>query len=244
MANLQQAMDGRQALAWLLEPETGTSISTDLAVGDIVFVTGKAASGSNFGDVEVGKPFIADKAVTTLPSGDTYVKMKPYFMGFATDKSINLSKNTTQITTDYDEADNYVSDGIVAVSGSIQGSFMIEGAKYSTTMLKQRFIDIIQIADGAPTVHKAKTTEKDILMIIWNARDAKVGDELEILVQPAFFNSLALGGAYGSPNSFNLDFTGNATDENNFGGATIHVKNVAGLLPAFTRSGADEQAKA
>lgn len=239
---MQQAVDGRQALAWILEP-VGDAVSTALKVGDIVFVKTKAESGSKFGNTPVNKPFIATEAISTLTDGDTYVKCLPYFMGFATDKSLNKSKNTTEVTMDYDEAQNFVSDGITQISGSVSGSFVIEGAKYASTMLKQRFGAILDATGTGVTVHEAKTTEKDIIMFCWNARDAKANDVVEIEIVPAFFTSLAIGGSYGSPQTFNVDFNGNATDENNFEGATLMVKNVAGLLPAFTRSGAEKQSK-
>lgn len=238
---LQQAVDGRQALAWLLEPKSGDVAS--IAVGEIVFITGKKAEGSAFGEVGIGKPFInATSGAISVTGEDKCVKVNPYFMGFATDKSLNKSKNTTQVTTDYDEKDNYVSDGITNISGSVSGSFMIEGAKYATTMIKRRFGDVIDMTGTGATVLKAQTTEKDLIMFVWNARDAKVDDVLEIEIVPALITSMAIGGSYGSSQSFNIDFTGNSTDENNFEGATIHVKNVAGLLPAFTRAGADAQA--
>lgn len=237
----QQAIDGRQALAWLLEP-TGTEVNTALAVGDIVFITAKASSSSIFGDVPTFKPFIATKALTPA-TGDKYVKCNPYFMGFATDKSLNKSKNTSEVTMDYDESQAYVTDGITQISGSVSGSFVIEGAKYATTIIKRRFGDVMEISgEGVATLHAAQTTEKDILMFVWNARDAKVGDDMEIEIVPALITSMAIGGSYGSPQTFNLDFTGNSTDENGYSGATIQVKNVAGLLPAFTRAGADAQA--
>lgn len=239
MASYQQAVDGRQALAWILEPKAGEV--TSLTKGDIVMITKKKSASSAFGNVAEFKPFIA-KDTMTLTGDDKCIKLLPHFMGFAKDKTLNKSKNTVQTTTDYDEKDQYVSDGIVNVSGSISGSFMIEGAKYATTMLKRRFGDVIDMTGETVTVLDAETAKKDLIMLVWNGRDAKVGDVLEIEIVPALLTSLAIGGSYGSSQTFNIDFSGNATDENGYQGATLHVPNSEGLLPKFTRAGADQQA--
>lgn len=221
MAN-SQARDGRQSLAFIAGDKVTAST---IAIGDFIVITAKGAS-SDFKDYPLNKPFFAMK-VFTVGTGDTVYKMPLYFLGQATGKSVSHSKNTTDVTIDYDAATNNVTDGIVSTSGSISGSFITEdiAGDSGINLLKSRFRTLMQIGDdGAVTVQEASTDEKDILVIGWNLRNAKAGDLLEIDVIPALITGLSIGGEYGSSQSFDIDFTGNATDENNFEGSTLQIE--------------------
>ena len=233
MAN-SQARDGRQSLAFIAGDKV--AVSGSVAVGDFIVVTAKSASSSAFKDYPLNKPFFAMKAFS-VGEGDTVYKMPLYFLGQATGKSVSHSKNTTDVTIDYDAATNNVTDGIVSTSGSISGSFITEDVAGDSgiNLLKSRFRPLMQIDDtGAVTVQEANTDEKDILVIGWNLRNAKAGDLLEVDVIPALITGLSIGGEYGSSQSFDIDFTGNATDENNFEGSTLQIEATDDFLKTIS----------
>ena len=233
MAN-SQARDGRLSLAFIGgDPEAVKSV----AIGDFIVVTAKASTSSVFTDYELNKPFFANKAYTPA-TGDTVYKIPLYFLGQATGKSLSHSKNTTDVTMDYDSSNNSVTDGIVSTSGSISGMFVTEkivsGSETGVNLLKSRFKNLVQIdKTGAVTTKAASTTEKDILVLCWNLRNAKVGDLLDIDIVPALITGLSIGGEYGSSQSFDIDFTGNASDENNFEGSELQIEATADLLATF-----------
>lgn len=232
MAN-SQARDGRLSLAFI----GGDPVSaTTVAIGDFIVVTAKGTS-SVFTDYELNRPFFAMKAFTPA-TGDTVYKIPLYFLGQATGKSLSHSKNTTDVTMDYDESTNNVTDGIVSTSGSISGMFITEklvsGSDTGVNILKSRFKTLVQIdKDGKVIAKDAATTEKDILVICWNLRNAKVGDLIDIDIVPALITGLSIGGEYGSSQSFDIDYTGNASDENNFTGSELQLEATSALLATF-----------
>ncbi len=232
MAN-SQARDGRLSLAFIGgDPVKATSV----AIGDFIVVTAKGTS-SVFTDYDLNRPFFAMKAFTPA-TGDEVYKIPLYFLGQATGKSLSHSKNTTDVTMDYDEATNNVTDGIVSSSGSISGMFITEkivtDADTGVNILKSRFKTLVQVdSTGKVTTKAAATTEKDILVICWNLRNAKAGDLLDIDIVPALITGLNIGGEYGSSQSFDIDFTGNASDENNFMGSELQLEATAALLSTF-----------
>lgn len=229
-----QVRDGRQSLAFLLE--IGEAVTTSISAGSIVYITAKG-TGSAFGDIPEMAPFVAVKE-TTLMDGDACVSVTPLFLGQATGKSVSASKNTNDVTIDYDGATNMISDGIVTTSGSISGSNITEavGTNSAINLLKSRFGSLTEIdADGTITHKAAETTEKDILLIIWNGRNAKTGDILEMEFIPALFSSLSKGGEYGSPQSFDVDFSGNYSDEMGYTGGLYQIPNIEGFMPSIVR---------
>lgn len=233
MAN-SQARDGRQSLAFIAGDKV--VVSGSVAVGDFIVVTAKSTSSSAFKDYPLNKPFFAMKAFA-VGEGDTVYRMPLYFLGQATGKSVSHSKNTTDVTIDYDAATNNVTDGIVSTSGSISGSFITEDVAGDSgiNLLKSRFRTLMQIGkEGTVTVQEANTDEKDILVIGWNLRNAKAGDLLEVDVIPALITGLSIGGEYGSSQSFDIDFTGNATDENNFEGSTLQIEATDDFLKTIS----------
>ena len=236
-SNYAQARDGRMSLAFILDPAAAPTEGTgSLTVGEMGFILGKAPSGA-FKDLKLNSFFIANKS-TTLTTGDKFLKCTPLFLGQATSKSVSMSKNVTDVTIDYDGATNNVTDGTVSSSGSISGSYITESLKTLTgvNLLKSRFSDIVEIgAEGTVEVLEADTTNKDLLLIIWNGRNAKVGDMLEMEVIPALFSNLSKDASYNSSQTFNVDYTGNYSDENGFIGGIYQVANVEGLMPSIIR---------
>lgn len=231
-----QVRDGRQSLAFLCE--IGEESTTSLAAGDIVYITAKASTQSVFGDIPVMSPFIAVKS-TTLASGDKCKKVTPLFLGQATGKSVSASKNTTDVTIDYDGATNSITDGTVSTSGSISGSNLTEDltdTKSAINILKSRFGSLTQVdKTGTITYKAAETTEKDILLIIWNGRQAKIDEMLEMEFIPVLFSNLSKGGEYGSPQSFDVDYTGNFSDEAGYTGGLYQIPNIEGFMPSIVR---------
>lgn len=231
-----QVRDGRQSLAFLCE--IGEETTATLAAGDIVYITAKASTQSVFGDIPVMSPFIAVKS-TTLASGDKCKKVTPLFLGQATGKSVSASKNTTDVTIDYDGATNSITDGTVSTSGSISGSNLTEDltdTKSAINILKSRFGSLTQVdKTGTITYKAAETTEKDILLIIWNGRQAKIDEMLEMEFIPVLFSNLSKGGEYGSPQSFDVDYTGNFSDEAGYTGGLYQIPNIEGFMPSIVR---------
>ena len=231
-----QVRDGRQSLAFLCE--IGEESTTTLAAGEIVYIIEKAASGSAFGDIPAMAPFIAVKE-TTLKTGDKCKKVTPLFLGQATGKSVSASKNTTDVTIDYDGATNSITDGTVSTSGSISGSNLTEDLTDTSSainILKSRFGSLTQVDKDGKITHKAaETTEKDILLIIWNGRQAKIDEMLEMEFIPVLFSNLSKGGEYGSPQSFDVDYTGNFSDEAGYTGGLYQIPNIEGFMPKIVR---------
>lgn len=238
MAGTSQARDGRMSLSFLLElkdsPVTGASAS--LSTGEMGFIISKASSASAFGDIPVNNFFIATKTIS-LKEGDSFQKVEPYFLGQATSKSLSQSKNITDVTIDYDGQTNNVTDGVVSSSGSISGSAITETIKMKSgvNILQSRFTSITSIDGDTIEYKKAQTTEKDIVLLGWNFRDCKIGEWLDFDIVPAIFSNLSKDASSGSSQTFNVDYTGNFSDENNFIGGHFLVKNVEGLLPSILR---------
>lgn len=245
-----QAMDGRQSFAWILDvaaEDTSASTSTNLEAGNIVIVTGMADSDSGFGTNKslINKPVLVSKPLT-LKSGDSYRLCKPIFLGMAKDKSLNKSKNTQDVTVDADGATNNVCDGLVSISGSISCSFSVDGDGYASNYIKKRFGNIINIdKSGKPTLTEAITTEKDLVLFAWNARNASATDLIEFDVVPCLFTGINHSASYGSSQSFDIDFTGNATDENGYEAATVQMDGGLSFIQllATNRAGMDKAAQ-
>lgn len=232
-----QARDGRRSLSFILEPEANPMTTGSLNVGDMGFILAKGDS-SGFDESLATNTFYIATSALTLGTGDKFIKCIPYFLGHATDKSASYSKNIVDVTCDYDAQTNNQCDGQVSISGSISGIAVVEtlGQKSGINILQSRFTPSTQIdKDGKVTFKEAMATEKDILLIIWNAREAAIGEYLDCDVIPALFSNLSKDAAYGSSQTFNVDYTGNYTDENGYIGGNFKIENVSGLMPSIAR---------
>lgn len=243
-----QAIDGRKALVWYLEPGTEATggASTTLAQGTIVVVTAQGET-SAFPSQMVNKPYIVNKegGLAVTSANDKYKVCKPYFIGMATSKSLNKSKNTSDITVDADAMTNNICDGIVSTSGSLSMMYSVDGKGYASTFIKQRF-GAVDVYSATGTIEKlaAATDEKDILLFAWNARDAKDDDIVEFEVLPVLITSLSHSSSYGSSQSMDVDFTGNAADENGYEARTMMIPGGKAVVTklATTRAGMDTDA--
>lgn len=236
MSKQQQARDGREAISFILEPASSSvkDSSATLAAGDIAFVIAAAVAGS-YKDVPLRRPIMATAAMTGT-TGDEIVKTTAYFCGFATSKSKGSSKSTQDVTMDYDEKNNSIVSDNVAVSGSINGFAITESladTHSAINIIKSRFDDIIENDGGTITVKEASPTEKDIMALFWNWRDIKVGDLAEIDIVPVLFSNLNTDASYQNGQAFNVDFTGNSGDENDYRGAKLQIKVTAAMKSAI-----------
>lgn len=232
MSKQQQARDGRESIAFLLEPAAAGV--TSLAAGEFGFVKAAKPDGA-FASVPLGRPVLAVGAMAAA-AGDSIAKCTAYFLGFATGKSMSASKTTQDVTMDYDAKQNNIVSDNVAVSGSISGFAITESiadTHSAINIVKSRFNDIIENTNGTITKKDASPMEKDIIAILWNWRDCKIGDIVEIDVVAVLFNNLSTDASYQSGQSFNVDFTGNSGDENDYLSAKLQVSVTADLKTAL-----------
>lgn len=211
MAYLNNVRDGRQSKVYLLS--FGTTELTSVTKGHVYAVAVKGAS-TTLGDLEVGDIFVA-VGTFAIGTNDKVVEVTPKFLGGATDKDISFEKSTTDITCDKDDANNIVSNGIVSSSGTINCMDLLETGDTAANIIKQRFNKMVtyDATTGAPTVSEKDRTEKDMLMFVWDARELNTGEYIGIDIVPAFLTSQAHGSAYGSGQTFTINFSGADTDE-------------------------------
>ena len=211
MAYLNNVRDGRQSKVYLLT--FGTTELTSVTKGKLYVVTVKGAS-TTLGDLKVGDIFCAI-GTFALGTNDKVIEVTPKFLGGATDKDISFEKSTQTITCDKDEAENVTSSGIVAISGSITAYDLLQTGDTAANLIKQRFNKMVtyDASTGASTVSELDRSEKDVLMFVWDARELNTGEYIGIDFVPAFLSSQAHGSAYGSGQTFTVNFTGADTDE-------------------------------
>lgn len=213
MAHLNNVRDGRASKVYLLTH--GTEKAAEVKLGGIYVVSKIAAEGSKLGNLAVGDYYVAiGKAAIELAEDDELIEVTPHFIGGATDKDLSFEKSTTSITCDKDEAENVTSNGVVAISGSITAYDLIQTGDTAANMIKQRFNKMVSYSiDGAPTAKEMDRTMKDVLMFVWDARDLDEGEFVAIDFVPAFLSSQGHNSAYGSGQTFPINFTGADTDE-------------------------------
>ena len=214
MAYLNNVRDGRQSKVYLLSFGT-TAVTSGFVKGKLYCYAAKASTTPAFANLEAGDLFIFNKAADpTLGTGDVIYEVTPKFLGGATDKDISFEKGTTDITCDKDSSNNVTSNGIVNSSGSITAYDLIQDGSTAANHIKQRFNNMITYdSSGVPTTNSLDRTEKDVLMFVWDARELNTGEYVALDIVPAFLTSQAHGSAYGSGQSFTINFAGADTDE-------------------------------
>lgn len=206
-----EVRDGRQSLVYLVTPKTG-SVSTTLTAGKFYWITGMAATGSKFEGLKVGHAFYASSEVT-LTSGDTAVEMTFDMLGFATSKSLSMSKNATDVTADKDESSNFAPDGMVAVSGTVNGYDWVEEGFTAISKIKTMFNDYIDFTGSSVTVHEGDYKSKCCLAFFWDLRGAKDGDIMDVDFLPSIITGLDHDSSYQSGQTMDLTIQGCATDD-------------------------------
>ena len=214
MAYLNNVRDGRQSKCYLLSVGT-TAITSSFVKGKIYVYAKKDGTAPAFTGLNQGDFFVFNKAADpTLGTNDVIYEVTPKFLGGATDKDISFEKSTTDITCDKDASTNVTSNGIVTSSGSITAYSLIQSGDTAANLIKKRFNDMVTYdSSGVPTSAGLDRTEKDILLFIWDARELNTGEYVEIDFVPAFLSSQAHGSAYGSGQSFTINFSGADTNE-------------------------------
>lgn len=211
MASLNNVRDGRQSKVFLAT--FGSSDASSVEKGKMYAVSGKAATSSVFGDLEVGDMFVATAALT-LSGDDKAVLITPKFLGGATDKDLSSEKSTTEITCDKDAAENSICEGTVSSSGSITAYDLLEEGETAANTIRQRFNKMVTYgSNGTPEVGTKDRSAKDVFIFLWDSRDLDTDSYVALDFVPALITSLAHGSSYGSGQTFSVNFTGTDTDE-------------------------------
>jgi len=195
-------------------------------------------TGTLYANIKLGKATMA-QADITLASGDKVVDLgdpfelnstgeMKYLVGFARSKSINYSKSTVDMTVDKDEFTDQRSDGLVAISGDINGYKLNCNESTSATFkLENMFIDIV-VQNGTTTEGSTyeKSTPIVVLALIWQ-KTINAGGLVEIDVVPAQITSMGDSADYGSATTRNMSWTGCAKSEKGVIPTKCHVTTKA-----------------
>lgn len=214
MAYLNNVRDGRKSKVYLLSPSS-TAVASGFVKGKLYVYAKKDSSAPAFAGINQGDFFFFNKAADpTLGTNDVIYEVTPKFLGGATDKDISFEKSTTDITADKDASTNITSSGVVSSSGSITAYSLIQTGDTAANLIKKRFNNMVTYdSSGVPTSDGSDRTEKDLLMFVWDARELGTGEYVEVDFVPAFLSSLAHGSAYGSGQTFTINFSGADTNE-------------------------------
>jgi hypothetical protein len=206
---------GRDALAYTITKGTELSgVESGILKGIWYYVMAKDASTLLLGTVGVGRAFLCSKAVTALAAGDSVVPLTLALLGFVRDKQLDASKTATDSTTDIDEVSDYISDGLVSKTGSLNG-YDLEDSP--TRILSAQFQHTLKATAGA--VGEADTivatdisTPKQLIMIDWTGRAPVEGQEIKVDIFPATFTAMSQTSSTGSVKTLNFNFTVVADD--------------------------------
>lgn len=247
MAKDNNAFDGRESLATIANGKFETLTTGTVPKGSLLFVMEKGAT-SAFPNVGIGKPYIVTAtAGVTLSEGDVVdVVDANKFIGNINAKDISYSKEQQDMTMDMHDKAVSVTDGLVATSGSVSGYLVtttlvsdedgnvVEAEQNAVNIIKSRFGEIINInEEGKASTLEANTTEKDIMTIWWNVRNAKIGDMVEVEVIAVLLNQLSVSSPTKGPQTFNVSYVGNDEDEAGHRSAKVQVPFTPELMKAF-----------
>lgn len=202
---------GRQSVVYLAS--SAEEKATTIKRGKFYWIAAKAATGSIFGDMKVGRAFYAAKESETLAEGDECYEISLELLGQANSKELSFSKEAMDVTCDKDDLANYSSDGIVTISGSVNGYNLADRGYTAIKKLRQMFSDVTVITSEGITTYEANTTKKCVLFFFWDIRDAKDGDTVMVHQVPAFVTEMGLGSEYGIGQTMDLSIQGCASDE-------------------------------
>ncbi len=214
---------GRQGLAYLLDLGLLLSGKVDvppsMLKGIWYYVFAKAATSSAIPDkVDIGRAFLCSKDTPLAFAGDSVYPISKELIGFASDKSLDSSKQATDATTDVDDEADMVSDGLVTRTGSINGKRTIEAKSSATSRIKAMFAHSLYATAGVggavDTIEKVEiSTPKQLVMIDWVARDVAEGQPIEVDIFPCIFTQLAKSSSYGAVDTLNCNFSVVASDD-------------------------------
>lgn len=212
MAKMNTARDGKMAHCFLLVK--AAEKATKMEEGRVYAIFAKGASTTIDENLQTHRAFYCNNPVATLAEGDEVWEYSPKFLGFANDKSMDMSKEVTEATCDKDKSTNYVMDGTVDLSLSISGLDLLGTSDSGLSLLRQRFRDYLDTSGEAVEYIPAQTTIKDFIMLVWDKKDATTGGTVGIDFAPGFVTSLNREASYNSPQSASFDFQGcDTTDD-------------------------------
>lgn len=211
---------GRDVIVSLVE-----SVATITGDGTITLEAGKwyvptaIADGSEISDFKIGRPFMAKEGYI-LSVGDSAEELTDFWLkdnviGFANSKSLSFSKNSFDVTVDYDETYDKITETQVEVSGSFDGFKLLGITSEDNAIAKvnRHFSDIVlQTADGNTTLEK--TNDIEYLAFVYSKTKPKTGDVLDVTFVPVSLTSNAENSAYSSGHTQNISFEGSSKAPN------------------------------
>lgn len=220
--NQKVVRDGRKAKVFMLVK--GATKASAIEAYKIYGVVKKASSSSVVpSGINVGEVFIATAAVASVPAGDEIYELSVKFLGGATDKSLNQEKSTSEVTCDKDDAANFVTDGKVSVSGSVTAYDLLENEQDSAiNIIRSQFNKVkLYTASGIDEI-EADASNKNLLMFVWDARNAEADDVIAIDIVPCFITSINRSSSYGSGQTFEMNVQG--ADSDDFGFKRVYMQ--------------------
>jgi len=221
MASTYKKVGGRDVIVSLVEVAqtlTGDGSTVTLTKGKWYIPNSKAASGSAIDTFELNIPFLA-KSDITLESGDVVLELtdfwdKNYIIGFANSKSLSFSKSSFDVTTDFDDYYDKMTEEQVELSGSFEGFKLLKATDKETAIVKvnREFTNItIQTDEGEEVL--TRTNKKLYLAFVYSKTKPTTGDTIDITFTPVSLTSNAENSSYGSGTTQNISFEGNSYSE-------------------------------
>lgn len=200
---------GRDAIAYSLAKGTViTGITGALAKGVWYYVLARDTSSLIPAGPSVGRAFLCSLAVAALAAGDSVVPLTPSLLGFVRDKTLDATKTAIDATTDIDDESDFISDGLVGKTGTLNG---MDTNDSPTVALKAQFYHTITATAGGEgeadaLVETEISTPKQLIMINWSGRAPVEGEPLDVDIMPVLFTSASQGASYGGVKSLNFNF--------------------------------------
>lgn len=224
MSNLDQVRDGRLAHCYLLMPSATKVAAGSLKAGHFYYVKARGASSAVPEAYKTMKPFYCGSTAITVAEDDEVFELNAKFLSYANSKNLSYEKTTTDVTCDKDDSNNYVCDGSVNISGSINGYDLLEDGTAAIDEIRLRFRDILDTSGEEAVFKDAKLTVKDLLVFIWDAKDATTGTYVGMDFVPCFITTQTRDVAYQSGQTFNMDIQGCDSDDNGIKGQIQQAK--------------------
>lgn len=209
MSKENTVRDGRLAHCYLLEKNATKMSAGNLSPGHFYVMTKKGDS-SALPDIPLLVPFYCTKAAAVAAEDEVY-EYNALFLAYANNKTLNKEKSTQDVTVDKDKDYNYTTDGSVNISGSINGYDLLGSKDSAIEKIRLRFSDVLDTTEDEVDYRPAKTTVKDLVAFIWDAKDATTGTMVAIEIIPCLITTQNRSAAYQSGQSFDMDIQGCAS---------------------------------
>lgn len=206
---------GRDAIAYSLAKGAAVSgTSGALLKGVWYYVMARDASSLIPANVSVGRAFLCSQAVSALAADDSVIPLTASMYGFVKDKTLDATKTAVDATTDMDDESDFISDGLVGKTGTLNG---LDTDNAPTAGLKTQFYHTITATAGTEGAADTLTetpisTPKQLIMVNWSGRDPVEGENIEVDIMPVIFTSASQGASYGGVKSLNFNFQVTADD--------------------------------